>query len=96
MGIAPLFFWPIITSGLSYGAVALYVLGGAAYLIGIPFFLLGEVNPSFHVIWHLFVALGACLHWFNIYIFILNTDISVYTDMSGYTEILTNLKNSTY
>ena len=52
-----------------------YIIG-VTYLLGIPFFILGEVNPSYHVIWHLFVALAAVIHWFLMYIFILNTDIS--------------------
>ena len=51
MGVIPVFFWQTITADLPYGAIVLYLLGGASYLGGIPFFILGEINPSYHVIW---------------------------------------------
>lgn len=77
MGVVPVFFWQVITAEMDHGAIVLYLLGGAAYIFGIPFFILGELNPSYHVIWHLFVALGAAFHWFLVYFFILKTDISL-------------------
>ena len=55
----------------------LYCVGGAAYLCGIPFFLLGEYHPKYHVIWHIFVIAGASFHWFLTYFFILEVDIGL-------------------
>lgn len=49
-------------------AFVLLVLGGAAYLIGIIFFVAGSVHPMLHVVWHLFVLTGAFAHWFAIYL----------------------------
>lgn len=37
--------------------------GGLFYTIGIPFFLIGETLPVFHVLWHFFVLLGSLLHY---------------------------------
>jgi hypothetical protein len=53
------------------------LLGGIAYLAGIPFYALGEVKPVYHVIWHLFVLTGAILHWLDIYFNIVGLDVIV-------------------
>jgi hypothetical protein len=53
------------------------VTGGVAYVAGIPFFLQGEVDPKYHVIWHLFVVAGAALHWFFTYFFVLDNDLGL-------------------
>ena len=34
-----------------------------------------QVRPIYHTVWHLFVMLGAALHWFDIYLFIIRTDL---------------------
>jgi predicted membrane channel-forming protein YqfA (hemolysin III family) len=36
---------------------------------------IGEWKPIFHTIWHLFVVLGASLHWFDIYFYVASTAI---------------------
>jgi hemolysin III len=41
-------------------------LGGLAYTGGVYFYILGEVQVSYHVIWHMFVFLGALLHYFSV------------------------------
>lgn len=53
--------------------LSLLVAGGAAYVIGIFFFIKGDTKPIFHSVWHLFVMLGAALHWFDVYLFVVNT-----------------------
>jgi hypothetical protein len=47
------------------------------HIAGIPFFLLGEIKPIYHVVWHMFVILGAALHWFAVYFYILETDLTI-------------------
>jgi channel protein (hemolysin III family) len=73
MGFGLLAVWPAVVASLSATALQLLLLGGAAYVVGIIFFILGEYKPIYHVIWHLFVVLGALLHWFDIYFFIVPT-----------------------
>ena len=70
MGFGLIFVWPIITTELSGPAFDLLWMGGAAYVIGVIFFVLGEKKPIYHVVWHLFVVLGAALHWFDVYFYI--------------------------
>jgi hemolysin III len=43
---------------------------------GIVFFILGEVKPIFHTVWHIFVMIGSLLHWFCIYHYIVVIDIA--------------------
>ena len=46
----------------------LILLGGLAYTLGmIPF---AKRKKNSHFIWHIFVLVGAVLHWFAIYFFI--------------------------
>jgi len=47
------------------------LFGGAAYILGVVFFILGEYKPIYHTVWHCFVMLAACIHWFGIYWYIL-------------------------
>jgi hemolysin III len=55
---------------LPAGALALLIIGGFAYIFGILFFILGETWPIYHVVWHCFVMIGASMHWFDVYFFI--------------------------
>ena len=44
--------------------------GGMAYMFGIPFFVIQE--PEYmHVIWHMWVILGAVIHWYFILEFVI-------------------------
>jgi predicted membrane channel-forming protein YqfA (hemolysin III family) len=76
MGFGLVLVWPIIAATLSSIAIRLLLLGGAAYVVGIIFFVLGEYKPIYHTIWHLFVVLGASLHWFDIYFYISSTQLT--------------------
>lgn len=73
MGCSVLFIWPSMEEALPPPAINLLVAGGAAYVVGIFFFIKGETKPIYHSVWHLFVILGASLHWFDVYFFIVNT-----------------------
>ena len=73
MGFSALFVWSTMTTTLSPYALNLLLAGGAAYVVGIIFFIKGEKKPIYHSVWHLFVILGAALHWFDVYLFIVNT-----------------------
>jgi hypothetical protein len=45
------------------------------YLFGIAFFVLGEYKPIYHVIWHVCVVFAAAFHWFNVFFFVVTSDI---------------------
>ena len=49
--------------------ITLLILGGASYTIGIIFYVL-EKKTFFHVIWHLFVLVGAIFHFLMVYWFV--------------------------
>lgn len=72
MGFGIFLIWPVILSDLSREALILLMLGGALYLVGIVFFVLGEYKPIYHCIWHVFVIIAATVHWFDVYFFILH------------------------
>ena len=41
-------------------------LGGLAYTGGVYFYIKGETEVRYHVLWHMFVFLGAVLHYFSV------------------------------
>ncbi|MEN5172806.1 hemolysin III family protein [Acinetobacter higginsii] len=55
---------------LSREAVQLLIAGGLAYTIGTLFYALKKVRYT-HAIWHVFVLLGAGLHFLAIYCYVL-------------------------
>lgn len=44
---------------------------------GITFFVLGEIKPIFHTVWHVFVMVGSLLHWLCVYIYVAPMTIPV-------------------
>lgn len=46
-------------------------LGGAFYAFGVLFFKSDGLIPFAHAIWHLFVCLGACIHYYAIFTYLL-------------------------
>jgi hemolysin III len=52
------------------GGLWLLFLGGAAYTLGVPFYLWRSL-PFSHAIWHGFVLLGSILHFFSILLYVL-------------------------
>lgn len=55
---------------LSKDAIQLLIAGGLAYTIGTLFYALKKVRYT-HAIWHVFVLLGAGLHFLAIYCYVL-------------------------
>ena len=55
---------------LSKDAIQLLIAGGLAYTVGTLFYALKKVRYS-HAIWHVFVLLGAGLHFLAIYCYVL-------------------------
>ena len=75
MGFGGAFVWHDI-SKLSPGFVLLMLAGGLSYLFGIIFFVLGFMHkPIYHVVWHLFVILGAGTHWFLHYLYVVGMSL---------------------
>lgn len=62
MGLVCIPFMPLIAQALPTDVLWLLALGGAAYLIGVVFFV-WESLPFSHGVWHLFVIAGAVLHF---------------------------------
>ncbi len=92
MGMALAAVWSLVQETYSTPALILVLSGGGCYLLGIPFYLLGEIDPKYHVIWHLFVMAGSCLHWFFTYFFVLHTDIGMdITDVHSVSTAWNNL-----
>lgn len=50
------------TAGLTF-----LILGGLAYTLGVPFYLLDSRRRWFHGIWHCFVLAGSTFHFFAVY-----------------------------
>lgn len=55
---------------LSDQALTLLIAGGLAYTVGALFYALKKVRYT-HAIWHIFVLLGAGLHFFAIYLYVI-------------------------
>ncbi len=70
MGFGILFVWEEALANLDMNVIFLVGLGGAAYVVGIIFFILGEIKPIYHVVWHIFVVVAAAIHWFTIYFYV--------------------------
>ena len=70
MGWLVLFLIYPIYNALSATGFGLLLAGGLAYTLGIPFYMLKSRHYS-HAIWHIFVVLGAALHFFSIYLTLL-------------------------
>lgn len=77
MGIACLLVMPELRSMLSPDALWLLIAGGVCYITGVIFFVKANRNPIYHVIWHLFVLLAAALHWFGIYLYVMEMPIDL-------------------
>jgi hypothetical protein len=76
MGAGAVLVWDLLVEELSAQAFTLLMLGNLCYLVGVVFFILGEWKPIFHTVWHMFVVIAAALHWFDVYLFIVNVDLS--------------------
>ncbi|XP_010786502.1 monocyte to macrophage differentiation factor 2-like [Notothenia coriiceps] len=64
MGVVPALV--ILSMGERSGVCELAV-GGVFYTVGVIFFKSDGLVPFAHAIWHLFVAAGACVHYYAIW-----------------------------
>mmetsp|Transcript_12845 Transcript_12845/g.21028 ORF Transcript_12845/g.21028 Transcript_12845/m.21028 type:complete len:777 (-) Transcript_12845:176-2506(-) len=59
---------PDLVEALPIEAVWIFAAGGVVYTIGVPFFV--RNNNLDHSIWHVFVLIGAVLHWLVVYLYV--------------------------
>ncbi len=67
--VAILFIKPMLLY-LPIKCILMLALGGALYLVGVCFYLKKSI-PYNHAIWHLFVMLGALVHYVTVYKYVL-------------------------
>ena len=58
-----------LTASLATGGLMLLFIGGAAYTIGVLFYLWDRL-PFNHAIWHIFVLTGSACHFGAIFYFV--------------------------
>jgi len=58
--------WDTFINQLPGSCWSWLLAGGLLYTAGVPFFMLADYRPIYHVIWHLFVASAAICHWFAV------------------------------
>jgi hemolysin III len=69
--------WSIVIAAESFiekissTGLALFVLGGISYTLGVYFYIRGERVKWFHGIWHFFVAAGSVWHYFAIFLHVI-------------------------
>ena len=76
--ISPWLFPILSAKTLNYLAA-----GGIAYTSGIYFYIRGNRNPKYHIIWHIFVLAGASLHFISITDLLFGPDLGVYSNCSA-------------
>ena len=59
-----------LTAALDTKGLALLILGGIAYTVGVLFYVIEKI-PYNHFIWHLFVLGGASCHFFMVYLYVI-------------------------
>lgn len=58
-----------LSAALGTGGTALLLAGGAAYTLGVPFYLWRRL-PFHFVLWHAFVLAGSILHFFAVLLYV--------------------------
>jgi hemolysin III len=71
MGWLSIFGYTPLKQALGDGGMWLLIGGGAAYTIGILFFLLDQRIRFFHTLWHLFVVAGSAFHFLAVYKYVI-------------------------
>lgn len=59
-----------LSARLGFGGMALLLAGGAAYTLGVPFYLWKRLRYH-NVLWHACVLLGSVLHFFAVLLYVL-------------------------
>src|SRR5690606_29197595 len=68
MGWLIIFDFTNLSEAIGSNGILLLFAGGMSYTVGIVFYLIERI-PYNHIIWHLFVLLGAICHFFMIFFF---------------------------
>ena len=71
MGWCVLFTAPNLVDMLGVPAVILLACGGIVYTIGAILYVMGRKRKYFHSVWHMFVNVGATLHFLCILLFVI-------------------------
>jgi len=66
LGAAAIFFIDDLKASVAEDGMQLLAIGGLTYLLGIYFYLNKKIAYH-HLIWHLFVMIGAAFHFFAVY-----------------------------
>ena len=75
MGWSVIFAIGDVVAALPVAGVALLILGGVAYTVGVGFYVAKKIRYM-HSIWHLFVMAGSILHYFCIVLYVLPSGIT--------------------
>jgi hemolysin III len=67
MGWAIAFAAPYLKNTMSVSAIIMLAAGGVAYSVGIIFYKKPQLKLC-HVIWHVFVLVGAVCHWYAVFL----------------------------
>ncbi len=70
MGWLIVFDFGYLSNVMHSNGVLLLFAGGMAYTLGIVFYVVERI-PFNHVIWHLFVLVGAICHFFMVYFYVI-------------------------
>src|SRR5690606_452490 len=70
MGWLIVFDYSNLSKAIGDEGILFLFAGGMAYTVGIVFYLIDRI-PYNHIIWHLFVLLGAICHFFMIFFFVI-------------------------
>ncbi|PWK85826.1 PAQR family membrane homeostasis protein TrhA [Fulvimonas soli] len=70
MGWVALVAFRPLSAHLETGGLVLLVAGGAAYTLGVPFYLCRRL-PFHHAVWHGFVLAGSVLHYLAVLLYVI-------------------------
>lgn len=70
MGWLIVFDFSNLSDAIGSSGIFMLFAGGLAYTVGIVFYAIQKI-PFNHVIWHVFVLLGAVFHFFMVYFYII-------------------------
>lgn len=70
MGWVGMIAFKPLSEHLQAGGMTLLLAGGAAYTLGVPFYLARRL-PYHHALWHLFVLAGSVLHFMAVVLYVI-------------------------
>jgi hypothetical protein len=91
MGAGGALIWPTMLADMCREALVLAIVGGCCYLFGILFYVLGEWKPVYHAVWHVFVVLAAAIHWFCIYLYVVQVNLSDSPTKAAMTDLVDSM-----